>query len=288
MNALYDFQRWYYFEYAGCHALDEHKAEQHYYQNGGEIRNYPGEWEVWKTYFSDIDLYAYKPVKASDNFARPMDFCRVDAAGKQLNISQLITIDEIIKFSNQNPEYFEHREAIERHKPDRLDTMNADKAELPAAVTWFDACMYLSFLEKKHGLPLRLLKLDEYRAIREECSAGDGTEDSSLLEYCDDKGKQYGARPPYMAESDFQALTCKYTEEPKFLEHTSGLKFVDSDRFCEWLNENPYGMEAIAIRSRSLLSARGSANVERDLFPAWSTGKYHYCKIGFRVCYELA
>lgn len=288
MNDLYDFQRWYYFEYKGWHEQDIHKAEQYFYKHGGKVTTYPGEWNVWKGYFSHIGQYDYKAIKASIEKAAPIEFKHVEVGGKKLNISQLITIDEIVKFSNQYPEYFEQRMKIDERKPDLLESMNSDSGEFPAAVTWFDACAYLSHIERTYQLPVRLLMLDEFRAIRNLCANENNFSNQSLLEFTDHHGNSYGSSAPYMEEADFQALLCKYTREPEYLLHPSGLKLVNSNQFCEWLYENPYGMEALAIRSKSLKSARGSSNVERDAFPAWSTGKYHYCKIGFRVCYEVA
>ncbi len=286
MNDLYDFQRWYYFEYKGWHEQDTHQAVMHYHSNGGEAPSYPGEWGIWKTYFSYLGMYNYKPVKANSTMTSPFDFKLVEVNGKKLNVSQLISIDDIKRFSNQCSEYFEQRIGIQGQKPDVLESMNSDGGDLPAAVTWFDACAFLSHIETTYQLPVRLLKLEEFRSIRKACPDDNKAPTGSLLEFLDLQGNSYGAQPHYMEEADFQALLCKYTHELKYLEHKSGLKFVDSDQFCEWLFENPCGMEALAISSKSLKSARGSFNVERDLFPAWSTGKYHHCKIGFRICFE--
>ena len=301
MNDLYDFQRWYYFEFHGWREQSTHQAEKHFYKNGGEAGFYPGQTIIWKDYFSHVGMYNYQPAKVTNIVNTPFEFKRVEVNGKRLRVSQLISIDELVKFSNQWPEYFEQRLTIEGQLPDSLEPMNSDRGDFPAAVTWFDACAFASYIERSFQLPVRLLKLEEYRAIRQyspikidilghqpSFEYRGFPAEKGLFEFLDEDGESYGLHPPYMEESAFQALRCKYIRKLEYIEHKSGLKFVDSNQFCEWLYENPYGSDAVAITSKSLLSVAGLPNPECDLFPASSTGKYKHCKIGFRLCYEEA
>ena len=186
----------------------------------------------------------------------------------------------------------EHRNKKE-NRSDKLLPMNSDASHLPAAVTWFDACAYLKWLEDSYQIPVRLLKLEEYKTIREVCGykgtvRPESSENEKLLEFTDEAGNSYDGNPPYMEEGNFQDLKCRYLREPDFINHPAGLQFVDSDYFCEWLFEYKTNNTALAVSSKSLMTARGGLDVDRGYFPADSTGKYHYRKIGFRICIEEA
>jgi len=82
----------------------------------------------------------------------------------------------------------------------------------------------------------------------------------------------------------FDNLVFRYASGLKWAEHEAGIRFIVSDQFSEWLNNNEYG-SAAAINTKRFTAAHSFLPVERDLFPADCTGKYKYQKIGFRLCY---
>jgi hypothetical protein len=314
MNEEYHFQRWYYFEYQGWREWDEHCSEQSYYAGGGNTQSYPGLWSIRRMYF--IKLGVFKPICARSSAMQKLPFAvhRVQLDSKSLYVSDLITIADLMLFSNQNPRYFEARVKYEdKGGLDRLSGMNSDSPNLPAATTWFDACAYMAHIERAYNIPVRLLKAGEYQTIRQQC--GDDYNSSGmmdngsinihnkedidravafpfksdgLLEFSNSSGKSFGSYSPHMNVDDFQNLNCRFTRILEYSRHPSGLKFVDSDSFCEWLYENPYGREAACVRSKSISSVYGAPILERDMFPANSTGKYKNIKVGFRICFAAS
>ncbi|WHI48968.1 hypothetical protein [Microbulbifer sp. VAAF005] len=298
MNEEYHFRRWHYFEYRGWRERDAHRAEQFFYSSGGDISCYPGYSGVLSTYMASHKKYTPGKVRHSSS-SSAVKFYRVQLDCKVLYVSDLISIDEITLFSNRNVDYFRYRDSIkECTKPDDLIPMNDDCTLLPAAVTWYDACAYMAHFESVNNLPVRLLKTSEYLTIRQQCDPDASnylktehpggyrkSKPDGLLEFSDRSGLSYGAHPPYMKVERFDKLMCHYAKPLEYIIHPSGLQFVDSDSFGEWLYENPNGNYAAAVRSKSLLSMFGTNHLDHDLFPAYSTGKYKHAKIGFRLCY---
>lgn len=318
MNTLYNFRRWHYFSYNGWAEMDQHRAETYFYAQGRTADTHPEIDKILEEYFVKKGVYAPKSIAYKGSTIPELDFFPIKAGNTRLMVSNLITIQDLMIFSNKKPEYFEARQLIKTTPiPDHLEPMNSDAPHLPATVTWYDACAYIKWLEDEHGLPFRLLKTDEYLAIRgknqiepDQAASEDdifenGTDDpyqrfidkffkentdtpkKKLITFVNDKGKDLGGYPPYMAEQDFQNLKCIYVREPEYIYHDSGLKFVESDDVGEWLFENPYGKEACCIRSLSLGAVNGGECVQRNTQPASSTGKYKYTKVGFRICYEV-
>ena len=319
MSDTYNFQRWLYFKYNGWKEMDEHLAQQYFYDLGGTTETYPGMGKVAESYLTSKKHYQpmKKVLKASSS--HDLIFHKVDTLEKRLMVSNLITIEEFISFCEKVPSYFEWRKSIKSaNKPDALESMNTDAPHLPASVTWYDACAYIKWLEDMHGLPIRLLKTDEYLSIRKtekrepeiklEFVDPLSNEDpfkqtalflervriqrqkkckSKLITFIDSNGNDLGLHPSYMDENEFQALNCVYVREPEYITHETGLKFVESDDFGEWLFENPEGNAACCIRSLSLSAVNGGSCVHRNTQPAFSTGKYKHTKVGFRVCYEV-
>lgn len=81
-----------------------------------------------------------------------------------------------------------------------------------------------------------------------------------------------------MQENDFQNFQFSFIN-PKF-EYQNGLRFVKSGRFAEWLRNKA------CVRSY-WLTGWDTHDINESRPPLNSTGKYHYIKIGFRLCYEL-
>lgn len=296
MNEAYHFLRWYYFEFSGWREQAEHLAEQYYYAGGGSLADYPGELEILRASLLKRKLYHPPSARSEVKKDCPLTFNIVQLDGKRLYVSNLVPISELAKFSNRRSDYFSARELLENaFKIDRLVSMNVDQLEAPATVTWFDACAYAKYFEDVYQLPVRLLKIAEYLELRSPTSGGAprglaGEPDlrpNELLEFFEESsGRNFGAHPPYMNETSFQNLQCRFRNQPELVSNQQGLHFVNSDNFAEWLYENPNGKMAAAVRSKSLVSIYGSDSLNRDLVPASSTGKAKHIKIGFRLCFE--
>lgn len=270
----YRFERWYYFEYEGNRELDEHNSENLYYLNGGNPSNYPGSQTILREYFQFKDIYKSENKSSSIRLA---GFNQVYIDGKDMMISDLITISEVIYFLEQNEDYRKSR------KGDSLGPVNSERdITLPASCTYFDVLAYINWLEKQTGIPLRLLTHYEYVTLRENyCSQSADLQQDRDTYFIHQNGEQYGPYPPYMAEADFDSLLLRYSDKGLNLIEKNGIKFVDSNFFCEWL------LEGVQIRSASLTSFYMNDYVLRESGPQDSTGKYKGIKTGFRLCYEL-
>ncbi len=268
----YHFRRWLYFEYAGWLEQDRHQAEERHYADGGDRDSLPNEEELLKRHLTALGIYR-APRKAAP---RREGFQTLEIGGQRLNVSNLITIAQFAVFLADNPEYARYSRAnpdVDRWEPVNSD---ADKS-LPTAVTWYDANAYAAWISKKQNLPVRLLTEAEYLAMVKheigllpESPAGGG-EPKPLLRSCWPEGG-----------GDFQSKRIEF--DPAAMEWKSGqsgLRFLISEDFGEWLNE-----EAAAVNTltRASLCSVHYPPV-RGKFSARSTGKYKSKKIGFRLCY---
>src|SRR5439155_22665165 len=95
-------------------------------------------------------------------------------------------------------------------------------------------------------------------------------------------GSSLEGHPPYMPEKEFQMLHLRFVrDQMNWKVASSGLSFLISHHFGEWLNE-----EAAAVNCLTLSSlCRPEAPPSRARFSPISTGKYKSKKIGFRLCY---
>lgn len=270
----YRFKRWEYFNYKGNRELDSHLAEQHYYANGGLTKNYPGQHVILQNYYEVSGDYI---TESRSSNKRLHGFKKIKLAEKELMVSELITIDEINDFLHKNHEYFATR------KGDSLPPLNSECYKgLAATCTFYDVLAYISWAEKETNVPLRLLAYDEYLAVRgNEVGKSAHSNKGSDMTFHTPDGRQYPGHPPYMNESDFDALILRFPENLTNFEK-NGLEFIDSNFFAEWL------LEGVSIRSASLTSFYGDANVLRASGPRDCTGKYKGIKTGFRLCYELS
>ena len=233
----YRFKRWEYFNYKGNRELDGHLAEQHYYANGGLTKNYPGQHVILQNYYEVSGDYI---TESRSSNKRLHGFKKIKLAEKELMVSELITIDEINDFLHKNHEYFATR------KGDSLPPLNSecDKG-LAATCTFYDVLAYISWAEKETNVPLRLLAYDEYLAVRDnEVGKSAHSNKGSDMTFHTPDGRQYPGHPPYMNESDFDALTLRFPENLTNFEKY-GLEFIDSNFFAEWL------LEGVSIRSAS-------------------------------------
>jgi len=291
----YHFQRWHYYEYAGWKERDEHEAEKYFYASGGETNTYPCVDEVYRRYQTYVGNY-----KPFAQYAGKSDgFKLVGINGVKYYVSDLVTIEDFRNFEKGNPDYFSYR------RGDKLAPMNQDTPDMPVAVTWYDANAYAAEIQHKLNLPVRLLTVYEYKALIDSDPTLKslqiemnsifsnwlrGEEDFHYefkkdLHYFDSNGSEIEGKPPYMDGEAFQNLVYRYDSELKWVEHEAGIKFIVSDPFSEWLNNNKGRTAAVAINTNRFTAAHSFDPVERSSFIANSTGKYKYLKIGFRLCY---
>ncbi|MBW3532988.1 hypothetical protein [Shewanella sp. NKUCC06_TVS] len=269
----YRFQRWHYFEYQGWRDLDNHLAEEFFYNKGKSIGDYPGQDVILQQLL--ISKGIYRPLKRA--YSNELNgFHKVKIDGKKLMVSDLITIEDFMYFAAENGDYMSYRNG------DNLLSVNSDdNRNLPSSVNFYDALSYINWKERLEKIPFRLLTLSEYKQLAgpKSNSYRNSVFESDLIFYKLD-GTQYDTHPPYMSENDFQGLRLKFGYEPNIYTNNN-LSFIDSDSFCEWL------LEGCQIRSKSHLSFYFDKFIERSCGPKSSTGKYKGLKTGFRICYEL-
>ncbi|WP_257227794.1 hypothetical protein [Acinetobacter sp. YH12075] len=306
----YHFKRWFYFEFKGNRKLQCHLAETQHYLSGGTIGNYPGIDELLKKSLYKEYNNTLTDLRTSIELN---GFHRVELKnGKNLLISDLITISDFRDFLGENPQYVKGR--VDLTKPqgmlDNLDSVNEDNdINLPVSLTWYDVMAFISWFNRKHKVETRLVTLEEYLEISPFKQAVDiyagWTKDSITgplikinsdgsfsrryakeepvytynLAFYDKGGEKIVGHPPYMEERSFQELLLKYESIEYTAKHN--LKFMKSTVFGEWL------LEKTCIRSDTLTSFYGDNYVLRSQPPLHSSGKYKGMKIGFRLCCEL-
>jgi hypothetical protein len=269
----YHFLRWHYFEYQGWRQMDRHNSENLFYQNDGVSSEYPGQDVILRCFYESEGQFNAIKNRSSDKLP---DFYEVELCGKRMMISNLVSIEDLEKFRIAYPNYMDYRVG------DNLDSVNDELDHaLPATLTWFDALAYINFFEQYTKVSARLLNIDEYKSLRAPEAMSKIREPIVTdLEFTDPSGNLFSGHPPYMPEDDFQQLTCKFGNI-EFHNSESGLKFMESNCFAEWL------IEGTCIRSGSLKSFYNDDYVIRSRPPLNSTGKYKGVKTGFRLCYEL-
>ncbi len=317
------FPRWLYHEYRGNLELDRHEAEKYYYANGGQGIRIPKPDELLKSYLTACGKYEYKFQVAK----LVPDYHQVELGGRKLNISNLISVGDFREFmaDEQFGKYRARRAKLKPGKsnPDSWESVNQESdVTLPAAVTWFDAQAYATWVKKKKGLPVRLLTEVEYLELAEKELGPvnlQAADPRSIMSLCDlelpkfsekwmaleekfhaegrltpeeweefKKLSPSGKNEPDVAtkeepkwDTDFQARTLTYDPEALVWKiGPSGLKFLISGDFGEWLDE-----VGAALNTLDRGNLCNSWLRFRPLFAPHSTGKYKGKKIGFRLCY---
>lgn len=262
----------------------KHLAEHHHYNNGGNVGNYPGENAIVERYLIDTENFIRpKQISAS----RDYKFTPHAVSNKCLMVSNLVTIDEFFHFYHSD--WAERREEKTKrlsHDWYSLSEMNImDPIERPVCVTWFDAIAYCKYLEKKTGLPIRLLMIDEWREIsppRSTIEAIGPLAKSHSVEAISDEGNVLTA-PTYLPH-----YFTRFKPDLCWVNNEQGLEFLSSLTFGEWLGDYrgvaPNNIHApVACTASGIALGRGP--LERELFKATYVGKNNHLKVGFRVCY---
>jgi hypothetical protein len=261
----------------------KHLAEHHHYNNGGNAGNYPGKNAIVERYLFATNFNHPKQISAS----RDYKFTPHAVSNKCLMVSNLVTIDEFFHFYHSDwAERREEKSKLTSRDWDSLPEMNImDPIDLPVCSTWFDAIAYCKYLEKKTGLPIRLLMIDEWREISPSKSTIEALgpiAKSHSVEAISVKGDVL-TPPTYLPHyfTRFKPDLCWVSNE-------QGLEFLSSLTFGEWLGDYrgsaPGNIHApVACTASGIALGRGP--LERELFEASYVGKNNHLKVGFRVCY---
>lgn len=261
-----------------------HEAKHHHYNQGGTGQDYPGEDKVVERYLAYTE--GYKPTK-QPKAGRNLQFTAHPLDDKCLMVSDLISIADFQAFLDAEWKLLrEEKAAMSKRDWPSLPSMNVrDSANLPVCLTWYDAIAYCKYLEKKEGLPVRLLTIDEWQAIapsRETIEALGPIARAHVVEAVDLEGNLL-APPTYGIE-----YITRFKNDLCWVRNDQGLEFLSSLTFGEWLGdyqgEAPDNVWApVACTASGIALGRGP--LEREFFEAWYIGKNNHLKVGFRVCY---
>ncbi|MDD3594928.1 SUMF1/EgtB/PvdO family nonheme iron enzyme [Sulfuricurvum sp.] len=301
MNETYDFARWLYFgrkeddskkkqqDTRRSYWLEElqHHADIDFYESGGGI--HPGYENLLKNYFEKIGEYSYIRKTKPDQLDGLHEIKLSN--GKELFVSDLITIREFSKFDDEeSPDVKSYR--VDRHPDNDIwETVNFEPDDYPVAVTYYDAVAYCRWFELKHKAPVRLLSADEWYEIFE--NPHKVTDLNGLNRWTDDLICFTPASDVIeditKYRNDFQEVYVRFKNPPEMIPQSNGLKLCINHHFSEWLlefNGHDAAMVTPALMKPLSLSFLSDDELSTPSFSARSTGKYKYQKIGFRICYE--
>ena len=281
-NDLFPFK--YYYSEDQWDRMLRHEAEIKYYDDGGQRTDYPGLDEVLKNYLqwprnaskalrNDSTLSGFRPVNTLD--------------GNRLHVQvNPVTIGEFKRFMNDSDYGYNQRRYSDLECP--WEPANLDSPGLPACVTYYDALAYANWLGKRHNIPFRLLRIEEYKEIHpysEIAGDKDVQKENSGIDFRLPDGTSVNVFERMPSETWTQ-VEAHFKEELHWRTGSDDVQFLMSRDCGEWLFEHR-GTDAAAIRTKNLRGIRGGHNVIRDFHPMASWGKYKGCKIGFRLCFEV-
>lgn len=275
----------------------EHDAETRHYEMGGNLADWPGYAKLIQRELVASAGYRIPRAHAgpaADHFLphRLDDYC--------LMVSELVTIDEFSAFED-SADWSRIREARAckaGYAIDGLSGMNEDHGSLPVSVTWLDAVAYCKDYERRTGLPVRLITVDEWQQI-----APPSPEDFSKVELTRSILVKPGELPddPIYAQMRWgvvggdgrlggNSVHChhpegilRYVSDLKWVASSEGTRFLCASGIGEWLADfqNGFAPFACSATHQSLLGGP----IERNMHPVQMTMKYKGGKVGFRLCY---
>lgn len=156
-----DLERKLYFRTGVCREQEEHAAEQHFYDRGGnmlERRNTPPS-EVVELYLRDREAPTLLEPSAWQG-EPPVGFDAVEVRGQRLLVSPLVTVAEFRRMLDETG-------YLARRDGDAWERANDGEAEdAPVGASWRDAQAYCAWMERRLRVSVRLLGFEEHRAIR--------------------------------------------------------------------------------------------------------------------------
>ncbi|KKM98156.1 hypothetical protein LCGC14_1160780 [marine sediment metagenome] len=271
-----------YFSTGKWHERLEHDAEDRHYKAGGTIADWPGYAKLIQRELTASEGYCTprsQSAPASDHFvAHRLDDCC-------LMVSDLITIEEFSAFEDSSDwsSIREARACKAGYVIDGLSGMNTDPDSLPVSVTWLDAVAYCKDYEKRTGLPVRLMTVEEWQQV-----APPSPEDFSKVELTRSLRVKPGELPddPIYAQMRWgivggdgrlggNSTHChhpdgilRYAPDLRWTVSKEGAKFLCASGVGEWLADfqNGFATFACAATHQSLVGGP----IERNMHPVCS------------------
>ncbi len=276
----------------------EHDAESRHYQEGGFAANWPGYAKLVQRELivgQGYQMPRAKTAPASDHFVahRLDDSC--------LMVSPLVTVAEFFEFYDRT-DWEQARQEKASKTPgqgiDDLGTINIEASDSPVSVTWLDAVAYCRDYERRTGLPVRLVRIDEWRQFAPPPTL-DRSQISSVRSFKVVKGQM--PEDPIYREMGWAVIggddklggnsshryisdgSMRFASNLNWAFSDSGVPFLAVSGFGEWLCDYQHGA-APAVCAATGLSIAGGP-MERDLCPVHMSMRYKGAKVGFRLCY---
>lgn len=142
--------------------VEEHVAEQAFYDRGGSIvgRQLASFADVRIAWLRDTQQISI-PRKHCKAEELPKGFCVVEVSGRRLAISELVDVSSYRAMLDKTG-YLDRRSGSEEALERANDNVPGKK---PVGSSWFDAQAYCAWKERQLGLSVRLPSRDELRAI---------------------------------------------------------------------------------------------------------------------------
>lgn len=263
-----------------------HRAQIRHYAHGGSAADWPGDEKLIQRKLIAEDGYLMPVVPRGPH---GIDFVPHRLDQHCLMVSPLITIAEFWRFY-QDSAWKEERASRLRNVgcniEEDLDSVNLhDDPSLPASVTWFDAIAFCRDVERRTGLPVKLLDIEEWRDIappRIRDIEADGWGDLSWVITGGDGRTGYESADRH-AETTSLGGCLRYGKDLVWSSNRAGLTFLSVVDFGEWLGDYSDGHAAAANAATG--KALMTGQLEWDRCPAHLTMRYKGLKVGFRICY---
>ena len=275
----------------------EHDAESRHYAEGGTAANWPGYAKLIQR-----ELIAGKGYRTPrpDTGVSSDDFIPHRLGDSCLMVSPPVSIADFFDFcarSNWGQARQEKALKTSSKEIDDLGTINMDPAELPVSLTWLDAVAYCRDYERRTGLPVRLMSIEEWQQIAPPPM--DFSHVSSVRSLVVKKGEmpddpiyeqlgwgivggdgRLGGNSSHCHRPDG---SLHYGPNLKWVDSDEGVPFLSVPGFGEWLSDYQHGAAPIASVATGQSIVGGS--IERNLCPVHMTMSYKGVKVGFRLCY---
>jgi hypothetical protein len=265
----------------------EHLAERRHYAEGGSIENWPGyDKLILRELIAEA---AYVPPRPLDGL-QDNGFTAHRLKDRCLMISPLVTIDEFWRFYERSDWRRIRAERLAKAGCEIESDLAAvnlhDAADAPVSVTWFDAIAYCRHIEKATGLPVRLLDVEEWRAIAPAPARDivkDGWGDLTWVVTGGDGRTGTDSAHRYPEACPDGGGWLRFGKDLTWSSNQEGLQFLSVVDFGEWLGDYASGYAAAANAATGKALMTGP--LERDRCPARLTMRYKGLKVGFRLCY---
>lgn len=254
-----EFELWQYYRQGAWEEDERHKAEEHYYREGGlSGPAHPGVEVVHRRYLEATGKYSNRgslPASAIllDGFRRVRG-----PSGQPLLVSDLITIAEMREMMTESG-------YADRRTGDRWEPGNEDDDARPTAATWYDAQAFCAHMERRHGVHVRLPRLDEYRTwfpVPE-------TRDEQMFDEIAPRVVEQ--LEPWSGVLN-EPARCRLAATLPWRTSRDGLRTIDALDAAEWLDAH----EIVATPVSTYFMGRDS----------W--GAYKRARVGFRLVIEVA